>query len=93
MHGGWVKELGVQGLTLGVDRVLHFVTFIIACVETSQRNSAKTVIYMPGTLYQVPQYVQPSVLYSPAPPQQVYMPAYRDEGLTFDNTQVSSKGP
>jgi hypothetical protein len=65
---------GVQELTLGVDSVLHFVTFIIACVETSQRNSARTVIYMPGTLYQVPQYVQtgPSVLYSPAPPQPVY---------------------
>jgi hypothetical protein len=70
---GWLLWWsGVQGLTVVVDRILHFTTFVIACVETSKRNRGDNVVYVTGP----PQYgygqTGQTVPYTPAPPAQVY---------------------
>jgi hypothetical protein len=60
------------------DRILHFATFVIACVETNQRNRSKRqmqVVYVNGgSQYPPPQYGQQAqgVVYQPASPEQVY---------------------
>lgn len=58
-------------------RILHFATFVIACVETNKRNRAKRqpqVVYVNGANQYPPQYGQPvqGVGYAPAQPEQVY---------------------
>jgi hypothetical protein len=64
-----------SGANFIVDRILHFTTFVIACVETSKRNRSHDVVYVTGP----PQYAQyghgqngQAVPYTPAPPAQVY---------------------
>lgn len=72
----WVGDSGTD-LVLTYYRILHFATFVIACVETNKRNRAKRqpqVVYVNGGSQYPPQYGQqgPGAMYSPASPEQVY---------------------
>ncbi|KAK3902203.1 hypothetical protein C8A05DRAFT_34110 [Staphylotrichum tortipilum] len=67
--------------------VFHFTSFVIACVETHQRNRAARIVYVTTPMvftppyfpqygqpqYGQPQYTQP-VAYAPTPPPMVYQP-------------------
>jgi hypothetical protein len=71
-----VAAMGQALIGLGATlTILHFTTFVIACVETSKRNRSHDVVYVTGP----PQYAQyghgqngQAVPYTPAPPAQVY---------------------
>lgn len=55
-------------------RILHFVTFVIACVETNKRNRSRhttQVVYVNGGPQYPPQQHQPPV-YPVAGPEQAY---------------------
>lgn len=57
------------------DRILHFTTFVIACVECSKRNSASSVVYVNTTHYApYPDhgYNGQAMGYAPAVPTPVY---------------------
>ena len=56
-------------------RILHFTTFVIACVECSKRNRANSVVYVNASHYdQGPQYGYNGQVtgYAPAVPTPVY---------------------
>lgn len=80
--GQWFG-LGNSKLTRPFNRILHFTTFVFACVETNQRNrgTGPAVVYVAATQYQQhpqyypqhPQYDQnPGGMYQQAPPQHAY---------------------
>jgi hypothetical protein len=64
-----------------VDRILHFTTFVIACVETNIRNRRPAqVVYVTGGMpvqnghVQGAGYPPPAQGYAPSTPGQVYVP-------------------
>jgi hypothetical protein len=84
-----LARLGQALLGLGSTlTILHFTTFVIACVETSNRNRAERVVFV--TQYaQGPQYGYngQAMGYAPAPPAPVYEhPAGKDKGQVDDET-------
>ena len=58
-----------------MDRILHFTTFVIACVETNIRNRRPPqVVYVTGGMPVQNGYPQQPQGYAPSTPGQVYVP-------------------